>query len=67
MFALNVASTPDRTASYSAEMDHLLTLLQDEMKKIGSNKINVSVREYVQSARMLSHVYAFGREYNHVY
>ncbi|RUS76517.1 hypothetical protein EGW08_015710 [Elysia chlorotica] len=40
VFALNVASTPDRTASYSAEMDHLLALLQDEMKKIGSNKVN---------------------------
>ncbi|GFO17046.1 tetratricopeptide repeat protein 13-like [Plakobranchus ocellatus] len=40
VFALNVANTPDRTSSYSAEMDLLLILLQDEMKKVGSSKIN---------------------------
>ncbi|XP_005108844.2 tetratricopeptide repeat protein 13 [Aplysia californica] len=40
VFALNIASTADRTASYSAEMDHLLTLLQDEIRKLSSNKVS---------------------------
>ncbi|KAH9495068.1 Tetratricopeptide repeat protein 13 [Bulinus truncatus] len=38
MFALNIVNTPDRMSSYHAEMDYLLTLLQDEIRKPGLNK-----------------------------
>ncbi|XP_059156280.1 tetratricopeptide repeat protein 13-like isoform X2 [Physella acuta] len=40
VFAMNIVSTPDRTASYTAEMDHLLVLLQEEIRKSGLNKVS---------------------------
>ncbi|CAL1539081.1 unnamed protein product [Lymnaea stagnalis] len=38
VFALNIVNTPDRTSAYSAELDHLLILLQEEIRKTGLNK-----------------------------
>ncbi|KAK6997583.1 tetratricopeptide repeat protein 13-like isoform X1 [Biomphalaria glabrata] len=38
VFALNIVNMPDRMSSYHSEMDYLLMLLQDEMRKSGLSK-----------------------------
>lgn len=40
VFALSIASTPERTAAYSAQMDHFLLQLHQEVQRTGLGKIS---------------------------